>query len=202
MWLRLTVSVGLCAIFATALPRADQDLTQREADSMTAKLSAIFERGVLVPAKSAKPVRTSFTDREVNAFFKFNGAAFLPTGVVNPLVTIDEGGRVRARAIADLDAVRTSQPRGWLDPGAYFLRGSLEVTAVGVVTASAGKGTFLLENATLGGVSIPKSLLQQLVTYYTTSPEMPAGFDLDKPFDLPSNIRAVEMKRGSATIVQ
>ena len=199
---RLSMSVGLCAVLAVALSAADQDLTQKEADSMTAKLSAILQRGSLPVVKGAKPARTSFTDREANAFFKFNGAAFLPTGIVNPLITIEDGGRVRARAIADLDAVRTAQPRGWLDPGAYLLRGSLEVTAVGLVAAADGKGTFQIENATLGGVTIPKSLLQQLVSYYTKSPELPQGFDLDKPFDLPSNIRAVELKRGSATIVQ
>lgn len=199
---RTSLAFGLCVLLAAAASQAQQDLTQKDADTMTAKLSSILQRGTVPVTKNAKPVRTSFTDREVNSFFKFNGAAFLPTGVVNPNVTIDEGGRLRMRAIADLDAVRNSQPRGWLDPSAYLLRGSLEVTAVGLVAAANGKGTMVIESTTLGGVTIPKSLLQQLVTYYTKSPELPNGFDLDKPFDLPSNIRAVEMKRGSATIVQ
>ncbi len=60
------------------------------------------------------------------------------------------------------------------------------------------RGTFALESATLGAVPVPKSLLQELVTYYTRSPELPNGFDLDKPFDLPANIRQVELQRGAA----
>ena len=201
MW-RRSIVLSLSAILAVTPAAASQDLTQKEADSMAAKLAAIVARGETTPAKNAAPLRTSFVDREVNAFFKFYGPSFMPTGVVNPLLAIEEGGRVRARAIADLDAVRTSQPRGWFDPAAYLMRGSLEVTAVGVLTTANGKGTFLIENATLGGVSIPKSVLQTLVSYYTKTPEQPEGFNLDKPFDLPSKIRAVETKRGSATIVQ
>ena len=49
---------------------------------------------------------------------------------------------------------------------------------------------------------MPKALLQELVTYYTRSPELPNGFDLDKPFDLPANIRQVELQRGACTVVQ
>jgi hypothetical protein len=45
-------------------------------------------------------------------------------------------------------------------------------------------------------------LLQELVTYYTKSAEMPDGFNLDKPFDLPANIRQVEIQRGACTVVQ
>ncbi len=201
MW-RLSIVLSLGVILIAAARAAEQDLTQREADSMTAKLSAILERGAKPPAKNAAPLRTTLIEREVNAFFKYNGSSFLPTGVTNPLLGIEDGGRVRARAIADLDAVRTSQARSWLDPAVYLMHGSLEVTVVGILTAANGKGTFLIENATLGGVSIPKSLLLTLVSHYTKTPEQPEGFNLDKPFDLPSNIRAVETKRGSATIVQ
>jgi len=201
MW-RRSIVLSLCAILSGTPAAADQELTQREADIMAGKVSAILERGEIASTKNAAPLRTVFIEREVNAFFKFYGPSFMPTGVKNTLLAIEEGGRVRARAIADLDAVRLSQPRGWFDPAAYLLRGQLEVTAVGVLTTANGKGTFLIENTTLGGVSIPKSLLQTLVSHYTKTPEQPEGFNLDKPFDLPSKIRAVETKRGSATIVQ
>ena len=40
------------------------------------------------------------------------------------------------------------------------------------------------------------------MSYYSKTPEKPQGFDLDKPFDLPQNIRQVELQRGTATIVQ
>jgi hypothetical protein len=105
------------------------------------------------------------------------------------------------RAIVDLDAVRTSEKRGWLDPASY-LRGTVEVFVSGILQTSNGKGTFQLESATMGSLPVPKSLLQELVSYYSRTPDLPGGFDLDKPFELPANIREVEIQRGAATIVQ
>lgn len=189
-------------MLAGGLPRADQDLTRGEADSMDKKLSAIVDRAVTVaPSKPAKAIRTSFTEREVNAWFKFIGPGQLPTGVINPYVAIAEGGRLEGRATVDLDAVRKSRPRGLFDP-ANLLTGSVEVRAIGTLRASNGMGVFQLQQATLGGVPIPKSLLQDLVSFYSKTPDTPEGFNLDKPFELPANIRTVEIQRGAATVVQ
>lgn len=199
---RLLLLVGLCGSVTVASLAARQDFTRTEADSMERKLSAIIERGNKPkPAATAKPVRTSFTEREVNAFFKFNGPLLMPTGVLDPHITIVDGKQLQARAMVDLDAIRKSQPRGWLDPLAY-VTGKVELRAAGTLSAANGKGTFLLQSATLGGVPIPKSVLQEVVSYYSKTPEYPQGFDLDKPFDLPQNIKQVELQPGAATIVQ
>jgi hypothetical protein len=80
--------------------------------------------------------------------------------------------------------------------------GSVEVTAAGTLKTADGRGQFALETATLGGVTVPKSLIQELVSYYSRSPELPSGVNLDQPFELPSQIRTVETGRGAATIVQ
>lgn len=198
---RVLSLAGLTGMLAGVALSASQDLTKPEADSMGKKLTAILERGARPPAKNSKPVRTSFSEREANAYFKYYGPEFMPVGVVNPRVWIDQGGRVKANAVVDLDAVRKSQVRSMFDP-MNLLFGSVEVAASGTLQASGGRGTFQLESATLGAVPIPKSLLQELVTYYTRSPEMPQGFNLDKPFDLPANIRQVDIQRGAATVVQ
>jgi hypothetical protein len=44
--------------------------------------------------------------------------------------------------------------------------------------------------------------LQELVSYYSRTPEMPDGISLDKPFVLPAAIQTVETRRGAATVVQ
>jgi hypothetical protein len=168
---------------------------------MLRKLEAIDARGKVPPGPRRAPVRTTLTDREVNAYFKVYGPAFLPGGVVDPQLAIEEGGRVRAKSLVDLDKVRAAKPRGWLDPLAY-VGGSVEVTAAGTLKTADGRGQFALEAATLGGVTVPKSLIQELVSYYSRSPELPAGVNLDQPFELPSQIRTVETGRGAATIVQ
>ena len=195
------ILAGLGGMLAAVALSASQELTKPEAESMDRKLAAIVERGAKTAPKTAKPVRTSFTEREANAYFKFFGPEVMPVGVVNPRVVIDQGGKLQARAVVDLDAVRKSRPRSMLDP-MNLLFGTVEIFAAGRLQASGGRGTFQLESATLGAVPVPKSLLQELVTYYTRSPELPEGFNLDKPFDLPANIRQVEIQRGAATVVQ
>jgi len=200
--------IGLAVAATVVAAPLAQDVSKTDAASMKKKVLAIAERGT----KSVKPVKpasgaasaaltTTFTEREANAYFKIDGPAFLPAGLENPQVTIEDGGRVRSRATVDLDVALKTRQRSLFDPLSW-LGGKTEITAIGVVSGRDGKGTLQLESATFGGVPVPKSLLQQVVNYYTRTPENPAGFDLDKPFDLPSNIRSLDTRRGQATIVQ
>ena len=195
---RLFVVVAVCAVMTLPVLGMRQDLLKTDATRMEQKLTAIIGRGAAAP-KNPKPLRTSFTDREVNAYFKHS--ADMPTGVVDPRLTIEDGGRVQARATIDLAAVAKAKPRTFFDPLAW-LSGSLEVVAVGRVKAADGQGTLQIDQATLGGVTIPQAVLQEIVSHYTKTPESPNGFTLDKPFALPVKIRAVETKRGLATVVQ
>jgi hypothetical protein len=58
------------------------------------------------------------------------------------------------------------------------------------------------ESATVAGLSVPKSVVQELLRFYTVTPDRPQGFDLDEPFMLPADIRRVVIQRANATIVQ
>jgi len=173
---------------------------------MRAKLATIVETGAQPRTTNAKPVRTSFTEREINAYFAVDGPAFLPRGITTPRFSIaplgkGERARVTARAIVDLDVVRHAQPRDLLDPFNY-LSGRLEVTAAGSVGAANGVATLQLESATMAGVSLPESVLKEVVRYFTTTPDTPNGIDIGKPFELPARIRAVTFEPGRATVVQ
>ena len=165
---------------------------------MRKKVATIVARGEQKTPLKPSPLRTTFTDREANAYFKVDGPDFLPAGVLDPQVTIDQGGKVSARAVVDLEkalGASAFNPLAWLG-------GKTEVTAMGTVRGENGKGQLQIERATLSGISIPKTVLQQVVSYYTRSPEMPNGFNIDEPFELPSKIRSVETAKGQATVVQ
>ena len=103
--------------------------------------------------------------------------------------------------VVDLDAVRTQKKRAWSDPLAY-LTGRLPVSAQGTLTTTNGVGRFVLESAEISGVTIPKSLLQELLTYYSKTPELPNGINMDDPFNLPSAIKEIQVGTGTTTIVQ
>jgi hypothetical protein len=185
-------------------PIAAQDPASRVAAlGMQKKLATILSVAER-PANSrapARPHRTMLLEPEVNAYFRINGPTFMPEGVGNPSVTIDSGGRVRARALVDLDKALKPKERSWLDPLAW-LSGKVEVTAQGTLRAADRKGRLTIEQAALGSVPVPITILQEVISYYTRTPEDPNGFDLNEPFDLPANIWSVETTRGQAVVVQ
>lgn len=180
---------------------ADQRYSRHDADQFDAKLTRILEHGKAVPRGGATPRTTQVTEQEVNAYFHHHAKDQIPVGIIEPAVSALGDGRLSGRAVVDLDAVRTQKPRGWTDPMGY-LTGRLPLTATGTLTTRNGVGRFTLETAEISGVAIPKSLLQELVSYYSKSPEHPAGFSIDDEFELPSGIREIRVGKAQATVVQ
>jgi hypothetical protein len=88
-----------------------------------------------------------------------------------------------------------------LDPR-NLLMGRLPIAATGTLKTSNGVGRFELESATIGGIPVPKLLLQEIVSHYSRTPQNPAGIGLDDPFELPSGIREILVEPGHAVVVQ
>src|SRR5207248_9604956 len=159
-----------------------------------------IERNAATAGKPATRT-TQVTDDEVNSYLKYAAGSQVPAGIAEPLLHGAGAGRITGRAVVDLDAVRTQKKRAWTDPLGY-LTGRLPVTAAGRLTTKDGVGRFELESAEISGVTIPKSLLQELLTYYSRTAERPNGINMDDPFELPSAIREIRVGEGSAAIVQ
>src|SRR5688572_21535389 len=102
---------------------------------MRGKLVQIVARGEKCPCPSRQS--TTITQNELNAYVCHDAAGDLPKGVVEPHLTFAGDGWVSGRAIVDLDRVRTSRQRRWLDPAAY-LTGKLPVTATGILHTQNG----------------------------------------------------------------
>jgi hypothetical protein len=183
----------------TAVLSADQRLSKRDAETLKQKVATITAFGDR-PSNQAR--RTAVTESEVNSYLGYDGRAQLPTGVVDPAVSILGTGRLSGRAVVDLDAVRRAKAsQSWFDPTNY-LTGKLPVTATGRLQTSNGVGRFELESASVGGVPVPKMLLQEIVSYYSRTHENPSGINIDDPFALPARIREIHVERGQAIIVQ
>jgi hypothetical protein len=201
---RLATVCALAVIGASVTLFAN--LTKQEADQFSAKLNRIVQNGNAKAIKTAKPVAaqpqtTQISDNEVNAYFKYNAGSQIPVGIVDPTINALGEGRVGGRAVVDLDAVRKQKQRGWLDPLGY-MTGRLPITATGRLATKEGVGTFTLESAEISGVTIPKTVLQELLSYYSRSKEDPDGINMDDPFQLPARIREIRVGRATATIVQ
>jgi len=178
---------------------ADVRVSKRDAEVLKQKVATISAHAER-PANQA--LRTTVTENEVNAYLTYDGREQLPAGVVEPVITIVGTGRLAGRAVVDLDAVRRQKnPTSLLDPMNY-LSGRLPVAATGVLTTKEGVGRFQLESASVSGVPIPKMLLQEIVSYYSRTPDKPSGIGIDDPFALPARIREIQVGRGQAIIVQ
>lgn len=192
--LALAAVVWLGAGLVAASP-----FSRSDADRFVQKLVRIVQRG---NGGAGAASRTVLTEREVNAYLAFHGRDDIPAGIADPYISIVGTGRLRGRALIDLDAVRRQRDdRGWLDPLAY-LGGRLPVTASGVLRTQNGVGRFELESAEISGVSVPKGVLQPLVAYYSRTADHPQGYNLDDPFALPASIREIEVGKGQAVVVQ
>jgi hypothetical protein len=199
--MRVRVALTVVASLACLVPLAAQGtLSRQEADRFHAKLARIVEYGN-IPGKRTTVRSTAMTDAEVNSYLKFLAGDQVPAGVVDPALNALGAGRVSGRAIVDLDAVRQQKARGWLDPVGY-LTGRLPVTAEGRLTAQDGVGRFELESAAVSGITVPKAVLQELLSYYSRTPEKPSGINMDDPFELPARIREIRVGSGTATVVQ
>lgn len=184
----------LCASssFAVALSRQDGDRLQ-------AKIDAIVKNAAADPPK---PGKVAIAEREVNSYLVFNLKEKIPKGLAEPEITMIGDGALAARVLVDMDEVkRRRQSRSVIDPLNY-LSGQVPLNARGLLRTREGRGQFYLRSADIGGVPLPKPLLQELIGFFSRTPQNPNGFDIDAPFNLPSKIREISVRSGESVVVQ
>ncbi len=195
------VSVSIVTGFTgLVLVAKDVPLTPAAADACYRKGVQIKQQSVELTAPNVR--RTPVTEHELNSYLTLRAAPSLPPGLSQPRVGILGAGRVTGSAIVDLDVVRRKRAPGSLMDPLNMLGGKLLVTITGVVHARDGQGRFELQEAGIAGFPVPRVLVQQLVSYYSRTPDHPNGYDLDQPFALPYRIRAIEIGDGQAVVVQ
>lgn len=185
---------------------ASVGLAAQGGPALSAQLADAFDKK-LTDVRLGKPAdpkgrTTRFLETELNSFLKFKGAGILPVGLTDPVFTLQAGSRVTARAVVDLDVIRQKKSSGgWFDPTSY-ITGKIPLTATGTLSTGDGLGRVEIERIEMSGVPVPRTLLQQILTFYTTSPEHPDGTRLDDTYELPANIRRVDVAPGRFTVVQ
>jgi hypothetical protein len=194
------MKLAVCLVAALGVStQADVRTSRRDATLLKQKVATITAHA---EKATRQPRKTLVTESEVNSYLVYESREQLPTGVVEPSITILGDGRLSGRAVVDLDAVRKEKnPTSLLDPMNYLM-GKVPVSAAGVLKTTNGVGHFELESAAISRLPIPKFLLQEIVGYYSRTATNPAGIKLDDPFALPARIREIQVERGQAIIVQ
>jgi len=192
------VCLGVAHAAAPAWAQAPDTLTEALGAQLEQKLDAILRYAV---TEADETRLTTLSEPEINAYFRFQGAAEMPDGLTDPTIRILDDLQVTVDAVIDLDTIREQRSRTWLDPLSY-LGGRLPVFASGTVSAANGTAQVEIERIRINGVPMPVQVLQELVGYYTRTPNNPQGTQLDQPIPLPYGITELRQTRGRAVIVQ
>jgi len=195
---RKYVLVLLVAGLASSSIAAVQ-LSKEQGNALERKIDEIAKNGSSNPVQSKK---TLISEREVAAYLAFNGKDKIPRGLTNPEISMLGNGNLAGRVFVDIDEFKRQRGSGgFMDPLSY-VSGQVPLTARGVLTSRDGRGQFQLGSAEILGVSLPRPIVQELVSFFSRTPEYPRGFNIDEPFNLPAKIRQVAVNQGEALIVQ
>lgn len=193
-WLAFTflASLGLIPVEAATV-------SPRTADEFDEKLTLILSRG---DSPDAGTRRTPVSQDEVNSWLLYRSQPLLPEAVGQPQVTIVGEGQMAGQAVVDLDAVATPRSTGGLFNPLRLLGGKVPIRVTGILHARDGMARFEVQTAAMSGISVPVAVLQQLVSYFSRTPERPQGARLDDTFVLPAGIQQIEVGAGHAVVVQ
>jgi hypothetical protein len=139
------------------------------------------------------------TQRQLNSYLNLSLGPKMPPGVSALDLALLQG-RLAVRAQLDLDRLKQKLPQGASLGLLAFLSGTVPVELRGRLTSANGTGRIELEQATVGGVSLPPSFLVQLVSLSTRSAGQPQGIDLSAPFALPWAARLLRLEPGRACL--
>lgn len=192
---------ALIALAPLVVLVAAPNVSPQQADAFAKKLAIISAQSTLA-TRAATVRRTSVSEDEVNSWFAYRAQPLLPQGMSEPQLTIVGNGRVMGTATLDLDTIaKQRRSSGILNPW-NLVGGRVPVTVAGTLHTENGRGQFDVEETTVSGLPVPTSLLQELVAYYSRTPTAPQGIRLDDPFELPANIRQIEVGQGKAVVIQ
>jgi hypothetical protein len=197
--LSLPVLLGLLVFAPAVASLAAIQLSRQQGDSLARKIDEINNNG---SAQPVRPKRTPMTEPEVNSYLAFNIKDKIPRGLAKPEIRIAGDGQLAGRVFVDMDEFKRGGGSGGIMDPLSYISGQVPVTARGVLRARGGKGQFQLTAAEINGVPLPKPIVQELVSFFSRTPDNPNGFSLDAPFDLPAKIREVLVNQGEAVMVQ
>jgi hypothetical protein len=197
-------SFGLAAalLLQAAAPRGDAvrpaappGLSWEDSDVLAQTVARIEKR--LRAGKPASRQPVVVTEKQLNSYVNLGLAAKIPPALSRLELRL-ERDRLGAQGLLDLDRVKSKMPQG---AGLLaFLSGAVPVELRGRLSSDEGRGRIEIEEALVSGISLPPSVLAQIVAQSTRSAKRPQGFDLLAPFPLPYGARRLRLEPGRAVV--
>jgi hypothetical protein len=152
-------------------------------------------------ATPAVPLTTLFSESEVNRLLNDQLKPQIPSGIAEPQLRLLGNSRLSLRAIVDIEEFRKRRSGRSNSGSINFFSGKVPVLVRGDLIARDGRGQFKLQSAEMNGIPIPRALALELLGTYTRSRSRPNGFDLEKPFDLPLQLREIAISASEVALV-
>ena len=187
---------GLVAINVSCSAIDTKPATLDERGKLKEKIDQVIANGALdpVPAKS-----TGFTEAEINTILNSFAGDWIPNGISEPQLRLLGNARISLRVIVDIDDFKRRRRR----PGPLnYFSGKMPALVRGDLHTGDGKGQFRLHSTEVNGIPLPRDLALELLSTHSKTRRNPKGFDLEKPFDLPANIRQLEISPTKIVVIQ
>jgi hypothetical protein len=201
------LSLGLVALLAaqapaplkggSVRPSAPAGLSWEDADWVAQTVARLERRRSA--GKPASRQTIVVTERQLNSWVNLSLASKIPAGLSGLELGLQRD-RLVARGTLDLDQVRAKVPQGAGAGLLAFLSGMVPVELRGRFSSVEGTGKVELEEALVAGISLPPSMVAQIVSQSTRSGKRPQGLDILSPFPLPFTARRVRLEPGRALV--
>jgi len=199
------LSIGLAALLLQAAPAkgnpvrppAPAGLSWEDSDALARTVARVERR-----LKSGRPASREtivVSEKQLNSYVNLALAAKVPPALSGLRIRLDKD-RLGATGLLDLDRVKSKVPPGAGAGLLAFLSGSVPVELRGRFSSAEGRGRVEVEEALVGGISLPPSLVAQIVAQSTRSEKRPEGFDILAPFPLPYTARRLRLEPGRALV--
>ena len=201
--MRWTTSLlAALAIAGSSMPRRRRARRRSRPTRSQKKIVLVQKHGA--SQKSRSRARPTLHAGEVNSYLQFKRRRSLPVGVTEPSShDASAQGRLIGSAVVDLDVVRQKQSSGgWFDPDELPHRQAAGHRH-GRSSTRGRQGQVRARDAPRSAACRSRrSFLQEMVNFFTRTADNPNGIVIDDPFELPAEIRRIDVDARHACIDQ
>jgi len=192
---------GLSLFSGTLIPAEPETaapaITRAAADKCDAKLKRL--ENYAAHQKTGKVQTTQFSEDEVNSYLALDlSSNYHPC--LKSLTLKFEEDRLQGVVLIDFDKLGKASTRFFPKLLSFMLSGVHAITARGQLISGNGKASFRLEQATFDNTTLPKALVEDIITAVGRKQNPP--FDPMQPSTLFYNIQKIDVHTGYVLVYQ
>jgi len=197
-YLAIGMSVWLGLVNIAMSEPAGPEITRAAANQCSAKLKTI--EAFAAHRQAGQQQTTRFSEDEVNSYLALDLSKKYHPSLKSLTVTFEEDDRLQSVATIDFDRLGKTSTKFLSKLLSFMLSGVHTLTARGQIVSGKGKAHFQLEQARFDNSTLPRSLVEEIITAVGRKQNPP--FDPLQPSDLFDGIQKVDVHKGYIVVYQ